>query len=58
MLQKEDSDLLKKCMEYEVDGPRPSGRRKGHGEWLWKKTVKNVNWRGRMLWIIVDGGSW
>jgi len=26
MLQKEDDDCVKKCMEYEVDGPRPKGR--------------------------------
>ena len=25
MLQKEENDWLKKCMEYEVDGARPRG---------------------------------
>jgi len=26
VLQKEDNDWVKKCMEYEVDGARPRGR--------------------------------
>jgi len=28
VLRKEDSDWVKKCMEYEVDGSRPKGRPK------------------------------
>jgi len=28
MLRKEDNDWVKKCMEYEVEGLRPSGRPK------------------------------
>jgi len=28
VLQKEDNDWVKKCMEYEVDGARPRGRLK------------------------------
>jgi len=28
VLQKEDNDWVKKCMEYEVDGARPRGRPK------------------------------
>jgi len=28
VLRKEDNDWVKKCMEYEVDGARPRGRRK------------------------------
>ena len=28
MLQKEDDDWVKKCMKYEVEGPRPRGRPK------------------------------
>ena len=28
VLQKEDDDWVKKCMEYEVEGPRPRGRPK------------------------------
>jgi len=30
---------------------------KGLGQRLCKKTVMHVYWTGRMLWIIVDGGS-
>jgi len=26
VLQKEDNDWVKKCMEYEVEGARPKGR--------------------------------
>jgi len=28
VLRKEDDDWMKKCMEYEVEGPRPKGRPK------------------------------
>ena len=35
MLQKEHNDWVKKCMKYEVEGPRPRGRP--------KRTVKHVN---------------
>ena len=28
MLQKEDNDWVKKCIEYEVEGARPRGRPK------------------------------
>jgi len=28
VLRKEDDDWVKKCMEYEVEGPRPRGRPK------------------------------
>ena len=50
MLRKDD-DWVKKCMEYDVEGPRPRGRPKGTGERLSKRTVKHVNW------IVVNGGS-
>ena len=41
MLRKDDDDyLVKKCMVYEVEGPRPKGR---HGERLSERTVKLVN---------------
>jgi len=36
VLQKEDSDWLKKCMEYEVEGSRPRGRPK----WTWREVVQ------------------
>jgi len=53
VLQKKDDDWVKKCMEYEVEGPRP----RGPGERLLKRTVKHVNCTQRMLWIVVNGGS-
>jgi len=28
VLRKDDDDWVKKCMEHEVDGPRPRGRPK------------------------------
>jgi len=37
VLRKEDSDLVKKCMEYEVDSARPRGRAKKLGETVEKK---------------------
>ena len=37
MLQKEDDDWVKKCMEYEVEGPRPRGRPKR----TWRKVVRD-----------------
>jgi len=36
VLQKEDNDWVKKCMEYEVEGARPRGRRKK----TWKEIVE------------------
>ena len=43
VLRKEDTDWVKKCMEYEVEGSRPRGDRRGCGERLCKKIVKYVN---------------
>jgi len=55
MLRKEDTDWVKKCMVYEVEGSRPRGRPKRtwlrHGKRLCKKIAKHVIWTGRMLWI-------
>ena len=39
VLRKEDNVWVKKCMEYEVEGPRPRGR---PGERLYTRTVKHV----------------
>jgi len=36
VLQKEDDDWVKKCMEYEVEGPRPRGRPK----MTWREVVR------------------
>jgi len=37
---RDSDDLVKKCMEHEVEGPRPRERQ---------------NWTKRMLWIVVNG---
>ena len=42
VLQKEDNDWVKKCLEYEVEGAKPRGRPKRTWR-LCKKTVKHVN---------------
>ena len=36
VLRKEDDDWVKKCMEYEVQGPRPRGRPKR----TWREVVR------------------
>jgi len=36
VLRKEDNDWVKKCMEYEVESPRPRGRPKR----TWREVVK------------------
>jgi len=36
VLRKEDTDSVKKCMEYEAEGSRPSGRPKR----TWKMVVQ------------------
>ena len=36
VLRKEDDDWMKKCMEYEVEGPRPRGRPKR----TWREIVR------------------
>jgi len=48
VLQKEDNDWVKKCMEYEVEGPRVKDQdqeedQRGPGQRLSKRTVKHVN---------------
>jgi len=35
--------ILKKCMQYEVEGAKPRGDQRKLGERLWKKTVRHVN---------------
>ena len=42
VLQKEDNDCVKKCMEYELEGARPRGRPKKTWR-LWKKTVRHMD---------------
>ena len=36
VLRKEDTDWVKKCMEYEVEGSRPRGRPKS----MWREVVQ------------------
>ena len=36
MLRKDDDDRMKKCVEYEVEGPRPRGRPKR----TWREVVR------------------
>ena len=57
VLRKEDDDWVKKCIEYEVEGPRQEEDQIGPGERLFERTVKHVNGTQRMLWIAVNGGS-
>jgi len=44
---------MKKCMEYEVEGARPTGRPRKPGQRLCKKIVKHRE----DAWLIIDGGS-
>ena len=57
VLWKEDNDWVKKCMEYEVEGARPRGRPMKTWRETVEKTVKHLDWIGRMPWIVVDGES-
>ena len=50
MLRKEDNDWVKKCMEYEMEGSRPTGRPKRT-----RKEVVQKDCQARNL-IVVDGG--
>ena len=57
VLQKEDIDWVKKCMEYEVEGSRPRGRPKTTWREVVQKIAKHVISTRRMLWIVADGRS-
>ena len=52
VLQKEDTDWVKKCMEYEVEGYRPRGRPKR----TWREVVQK-DYQARNL-NREDAGSW
>jgi len=43
VLRKEDDDWVQKCMEYEVEGPRPRGRPKRSWREVAERIVKHVN---------------
>jgi len=50
MLQKEDNNLVKKCMEYEVKGGRPRGRPKKTWTEIVEKNCQahKLNWEDAM----------
>ena len=55
MLRKEDNDWVKKCIEYEVEGGRPRGRRKK----TWREIVdKDCQVRGLNREDAVDRIRW
>jgi len=55
VLQKEDTDWVKKCMEYEVEGSRPRGRPKR----TWKEVVqKDCQARNLNKEDAMDRGRW
>jgi len=43
VLRKEDSDWVKKCVEYEVEGARPKGRLKKTWREIVEKIVRRVD---------------
>jgi len=43
VLQKDDDDWVKKCMEYEVEGSRPMEDQRRPGKRLYVRTVKHVS---------------
>jgi len=43
VMQKEDNDWVKKCMEHEVEGSRPRGRPYRTWRQVVENTVKNIN---------------
>jgi len=43
VLQKEDNDWVKKCMEYEVEGARPRGKPTKTWREIVSKTVRHIN---------------
>ena len=52
---RKDDDWVKKCMEYEVEGSRPSGRPKR----TWKEVVREDcqarKLKKRMQWTVANG---
>jgi len=55
VLRKEDTDWVKKCMEYGVEGSRPRGRPKR----TWKEVVQE-DYQARNLYKedAMDRGRW
>ena len=55
MLEKEDTDWVKKCVEYEVEGSRPRGRPKT----TWSEVVeKDYQARNLNMEDAMDRGRW
>jgi len=54
VLQKEDTDWVKKCMEYEVEGSRARGRPKR----TWKEVQKDCQARSLNKEDAMDRGRW
>jgi len=48
VLPKEDNDLVKKCMEYEMEGTRPRGRPKE----TWREIVEK-----RLSGMLIEQGG-
>jgi len=68
VLRKEDSDWVKKCMEYEVEGARPRGRPKdcrAHGlnredaidRSRWRKQIGMIDDHNECEWVNVSSGT-
>jgi len=57
MCCKKDNDLVKKCMEYEVDGARQRGRPKRAWREVVQKDCQAHKLNRRIPWIIVIGGN-
>jgi len=55
VLRKEDTDWVKKCMEYDVEGSRPRGRPKS----TWKEVVhEDCQARNLNKGDAIDRGRW
>jgi len=54
VLRKEDTDWVKKCMEYEAEGSRPRGRPKR----TWKAAVKDCQARNLNKEDAMDRSRW
>ena len=52
LLRKDDNDWVKKCMEYEVEGPRPTGRPKRTRREVARDDCQARKLK-RMPWIVV-----
>jgi len=54
VLQKENDDGAKKCMEYEVEGPRARGRL----EKTWREVVKKDSQARKLNKDVMDRSRW